>query len=149
MDFFVPHSKKQVSHPFIILKKMAENGALKVFQDHTGHAEKTEITVPKGKVVVIKDYEQVPALAHYKRIVVESAEGTPLGTLEVFPEDKTMMTRTVRIFQGTGQIGLGTGDIGMAIARKLLTINEDTRLSSDASIDAEVIEVINELLGSR
>src|SRR5579862_6294267 len=98
MDFFIPHGKKEVHHPFIILKRSLENGAVKVFQDHTGHAEKSEITLPKGKVIVIKDYEQVPALAHYKRIVVLSSEDFPLGTLEVFPQDKTMMTRTVRIF---------------------------------------------------
>jgi hypothetical protein len=146
MDFFVPHSKKEEHHPFIILKHSSENGALKVFQDHTGHAERTEINLPKGKVVIIKDYEQVPALAHYKRIVVLSAEDTPLGTLEVFPQDKTMMTRAVRIFEGTSQIGVGTGNIGMAIARKMMTLNEDPRLGSDSGIDEEVIEVIKELL---
>ena len=149
MDFFVPHKKKEVHHPFIILKRSLENGALKVFQDHTGHAERTEINLPDGKVVVIKDYEQVPVLAHYKRIVVESTEGTPLGTLEVFPQDKSMMTRAVRIFQGTYQIGVGTGNIGMAIARQLMILSEDPRLGSDSSIDAEVIRVIKELLTSR
>ena len=149
MDFFVHHSKKEENHPFIIQKSSLENGAVKVFQDHTGHAEKTEIDLPKGKVVVIKDYDEVPALAHYKRIVVFSKENTPLGTLEVFPQNKDMMNGPVRIFEGTAQIGVGYGSIGMAIARQLMTFSEDPRFGTGSSIDSEVIEVIKELLNTR
>ncbi|HSX08701.1 MAG TPA: hypothetical protein VLF93_00940 [Candidatus Saccharimonadales bacterium] len=149
MDFFVPHSKKEEHHPFIIQKSSLENGAVKVFQDHTGHAEKTEIILPKGKIVIIKDYEQVPMLAHYKSIEVLSPEDSLLGRLEVFPQDKEMMTHSVRIFQGTGQIGTGSGNIGMAIARKFISLSEDPRLGADSFVDPEVIDAIKEFLSVR
>ncbi len=147
---FGSHSGKLSEHPMVILKKVLNDGDYKVFQDKTGHAERIEIVVPEGKIVIIKDYEQVPTLAHYKKVDVFGKNDESLGSLEIFFEDRTMKNGTLRFFENKSQIGTGHGDIGIAIASQLLTLSLDPRLVSDSSIDPEVIASIKRMLqGSR
>lgn len=130
-------------HTAHILSYASDDGAIKTFKDETGHAERTEVSLPEGKVIIVKDYENVPTLAHYKKVIVTSSNDDPLGEISIFPEDRMGTSRLVRFFDGTSQIGRGTGNVGMAIAHQLLHMADDPR--EGASVDPEIISSIKAL----
>ncbi len=133
-------------HPASILKTVQNNGAFKVYTDVTGHVQRTEVTLPEGRIIVIKDYETMPALSHYRTITVLSPKEVTLGSISIVPEDRKRPNSTSRFFDGNNLIGTGTGDIGVAIAMQLINISIDQRTASLASIDPNVITSIKTFL---
>jgi hypothetical protein len=133
-------------HPATILKKVDNNGALKVYTDISGHVQRTDIAVPGGRVIVIKDYETVPAYSHYKVVTILSPQDITLGTLSISPEDRKRPTSMSRFFDGNEMIGTGTGDIGMAIAHELLGVSADSLQGAHSSVDPNVITAIKAFL---
>src|ERR1700722_4922419 len=118
-----PQGGQSQKHPTSILRNMLHDGDVKVYQDISGHAERIEIFLPKGKVVLVKDYEKVPQLAGYKNMTVYSSQDEPLGSFDIFPANRDRVNGEVRFFSGTSQIGIGEGDVGLAIASQLLNFS--------------------------
>jgi len=133
-------------HPATILKKVENNGALKVYTDISGHVQRTDIAVPEGRVIIIKDYETVPIYSHYRIVTVLSPQDITLGTLSISPEDRKRPNSMSRFFNGSEMIGTGTGDIGMAIAHELLGVSEGSLQGMRSSIDPNVITSIKAFL---
>jgi len=133
-------------HQATILKKMDNNGALKVFTDTSGHVQRTDIAVPGGRVIVIKDYDTVPIYSHDKIVTVLSPQDITLGTLTISLEDRKRPTSMSRFFDGNDMIGTGTGDIGMAIAHELLGVTADSLQGAHSTVDANVITAIKAFL---
>lgn len=133
-------------HPATILKKMDKNGALKVFTDTSGHVQRTDIAVPGGRVIVIKDYDTLPIYSHYKIVTVLSPQDLTLGTLTISPEDRRRPTSMSRFFDGNDMIGTGTGDIGIAIAHELIGVTADSLHGIHSSVDPTVITTIKAFL---
>ncbi len=141
-----PQGGQSQKHPTSILRNMLHDGDVKIYQDISGHAERIEIYLPKGKVVLIKDYEEVPKLASYKNLSVYSAQDEPLGSFDIFPVNRDRVNGEVRFFNGTSQIGMGEGNVGLAIASQLLNFSLPSGSSTSASVDSDVIASIKELL---
>jgi hypothetical protein len=133
-------------HPANILKTVQNNGAFKVYTDASGHVQRTEISLPEGRIIVIKDYETMPAYAHFKIVTVLSPQDITLGTLSIVPEDRKRPNSTSRFFDGNDLIGTGNGDIGIAIASQLITISVDPRQLAHSSVDPNVITSIKTFL---
>jgi|SRR6185437_5734028 len=133
-------------HPATILKTVQNNGAFKVFTDITGYVQRTEVTVPEGKIIILKDYENTPAFAHYKVVTVLSPQELTLGTLTIVPEDRKRPNSASRFFEGNDLIGTGSGDIGIAIASQLISISVDPRQLSRSTVDPNVITSIKAFL---
>jgi hypothetical protein len=133
-------------HKATILKKVLNNGAYKIYADITGHVQRTEISLPEGKVIIIKDYEKVPAFAHYRSLTVLSSQDISLGSLSIVPEDRKLPNSSLRFYDGNTQIGSGSGDIGLAIADKLLGIEADPRRTAMSSVDPDIITSITNFL---
>lgn len=138
--------EEKEGHKATILKKALDNGAYKLYQDVTGYVKRTEISLPEGKVILIKDYDEVPALAHYRTIAVLSPEEITLGSLSIVPEDRKLPNSSMRFYDGNTQIGSGSGDVGEAVANKLLNIVVDPRKISSSSVDPAVIASITSFL---
>jgi hypothetical protein len=139
-------SGESKGHPATILKTVQNNGAFKVYTDVTGHVQRTEIAVPEGRIIIIKDYETMPVLSHYRAVTVLSPQEVTLGALSIVPEDRKRPNSTSRFFDGNNLIGTGTGDIGIAIAMQLISISVDQRLVDRSSIDLNVITSIKAFL---
>ncbi len=137
------------SHPAIILKRTFMDGNIKVFVDSTGGAEKTEILVPEGKVVVYKDFEITPEMSRYKKIDILTIEDELHGTMDLIVRDRTNPRPVYRVFFERGELGSANGDIGMLIAHKLLGGNIDTSAAIGSSIDDEVIDTLKRVLHSK
>ncbi len=132
-----------------ILKHAMYDGAIKVFEDETGGAQRTEIVVPEGKVIVIKDFEKLPTLSQYKRIEVYSPDDEFLDALEIFPEDRMSGSSLLRVFYGRFPIGVGSGDLGMIIASKLTGSVMEPRHVGTSSVDDEVVTAIKKMLARK
>lgn len=150
MDFsFLSGGSKQEElqiHPTPILTKVYSEGVVKVFHDTTGHAERVEIALPQGKVIVVKDFEKLPTLAHYRKVQITSNNDEVRGTLDIIPSSRQLTNSASRFYEGKIPIGTGSGNIGMAIARQMLPLGDDPRNASDSYVDAEVISEIKALL---
>jgi hypothetical protein len=151
MDFAALHRSnsgggfgERAGHETKILKHSYSEGSVKVYVDDTGHAQKTEITIPEGKVVVIKDYEKVPMLAQYRRVEMYSPDDEFIDSLDIFAEDRMSGNSNLRFFSGKYPIGTGMGDIGMIIAHKLTGTSLSLENVGTSSIDPEVITQIKQ-----
>lgn len=134
-------------HPTTILKRTLADGKVMVYVDDKEGAERAEILAPQGTVVIIKDYETIPKLAKYKRIVCYSVDKDVKGTITIIQEGDAGMHPTYKFYDGNQQIGLGRGDIVASIAQKVLGEGVvDPRYAVGASVDDEVIETINRML---
>lgn len=133
-------------HKATILKNSLNNGAYKVYQDPSGHVQRTEIIVPEGKIVIIKDYDKVPVFSHYRSLTVYSSGDVSLGSLGIVPEDRRIPDSMLRFYNGNMQIGSGRGDIGVAIASNLLNLEVDPRKAATSKVDPDVIAAITEFL---
>ena len=138
-----------MKHPATTIKTLLNDGAYKLYTDGSGYAQMAEITLPQGRVLVIKDYEELAAFAHYKSVMVLSPDDNILGSLNVVPEDRKRPHSTSRFFYGNELIGTGTGDIGMIIASQLLNIPLDPRQAPHTTIDPSVITSIKNFLQKR
>lgn len=136
-------------HPAIILKRTMMDGSVRVYEDSTGGAERTDIIVPEGKVVVHKDYELLVTLAQFKKIVVLSKDDEVKGSIDVIARDRTSPKPVYRFFYNRSEIGGGYGDIGMFLAHKLLGGVMDARTGVGTTVDDEVISTIKEILQSK
>lgn len=133
-------------HKATILKNSLNNGAYKVYQDPSGHVQRTEILVPGGKILIIKDYDKIPVFSHYRSLTVLSPDDVTRGTLSIVPEDRRIPNGMLRFYNGNMQIGSGTGDIGAAIAGKLLNFEADPRKLATAKVDDDIIAAITDFL---
>ena len=80
------------------LKNSLNNGAYKVYQDPSGHVQRTEITVPEGKIIIIKDYDKIPMfLLIIEPLTVLSPEEITLGSLSIVPEDRRLPDSIVAV----------------------------------------------------
>jgi len=141
---------KDKEHPTTILKRTMADGKVMVYVDDKGGAERAEILAPQGSIVIIKDYETIPKLAKYKRIVCYSLDKDLKGTITIIQEGDEGMHPTYKFYDGNQQIGLGSGDIVASIAQKILGQDVvDPRYAVGASVDDEVIETINRMLPSK
>lgn len=139
-------SNKESGHPATILTTVQNNGVYKLYTDVSGHVERTEITLPEGRVLIIKDYEKLAALSHYRRVTILSPQDITLGTLSIVPEDRKRPSSTSRFFDGNTLVGTGNGNIGIAIASQLTTISVDPMKLSRSSVDPNVITSIKGFL---
>ena len=138
-----------MKHPATILKNVSNDGAFKLYIEANGHAQRAEITLPEGRVIIIKDYEELPAYAHYKSVMVLSPQDAILGSLNIVPEDRKRPSSMSQFFDGNNTIiGTGSGDIGMAIASQLFNLPSDPRQSSTTFVDSAVISSIKTMLES-
>jgi hypothetical protein len=136
-------------HEANILKRTLLDGQVKLFEDSTGFAERMEIFLPKGKVVIYKDFEAAEALAKYKKIVILSEDGISKGTIELIPRDRKNPNPVYRCFIDRVEIGSGYGDISFYVAHQLLGGSIDPRSGVGTSVDPEVIATIKQIIGSR
>lgn len=133
-------------HKATILKNSLNNGAYKVYQDPSGRVQRTEIIVPEGKIIIIKDYDKIPVFSHYRSLTVLSPDDVTLGTLSIVPEDRRLPDSMLRFFTGNMQIGSGRGDIGAAIASKLINLETDPRKAATSNVDPDIITAITDFL---
>jgi hypothetical protein len=131
-------------HKATILKKIIADGNVKIYTDPQGVVEKTDISIPEGKIVVIKDYEVTARLAKYKKIDVYSNTEQKLDTVDIISENSMMHTYTF-YFHGNA-IGKGSGDLGTALASGFFPDAVDPRLLAGSAVDPEVIKVIKDVL---
>lgn len=131
-------------HKATILKKVMGGGMIKVFTDPIGAAEKIEIELTDGKVVIIKDYEVTPNRAHFKKIDLYSNEDTLLDTIDIVSED--LQIHVFTFYFHKSPIGKGSGDIGLVIAESLIGGSVDPRYIAAAEVDPEVINTIQTVL---
>lgn len=137
-------------HPTTILKRTLADGKVMVYVDDKGGAERAEILAPQGTIVVIKDYETIPKLAKYKRIVCYSLDKDVKGTISIVQEGEIEMHPSFKFYDGNQQIGNGSGDIVASLAQKILGEDVvDPRYAIGASVDDEVIETIKRMLPSK
>lgn len=134
-------------HKPTILKRTMANGKVTVYTDEKEGAERAEILTPTGSVVIIKDYEAVPTLAKFKRIVVYGMDKDVLGTITIIQEGEPGLHPVYKFYDNNQQIGIANGDLVAIIAQKLLGADIiDPRFVTGAEIDDEVIETINRML---
>ena len=136
-------------HPAIILKHTLHDGNIKIFEDAKGIAERTEIIIPEGKVVVYKDYEVSEKLAMYKKIDIFSVEDELRGTIDIMPHDRTSPYPAYRFFYEKAEIGGGKGDIALFIGQNFLGENLDSRSGIGTTVDEEVISTIKRVLQTK
>lgn len=137
------------SHQTIILKRSMLDGNVKIFEDSKGLAERTELTMPTGKVCVYKDYDESGVLAKYKKIDVLSNDGELMGSLSLYPRDRTIAHPVYRVFADRQEIGTAYGDIPLFLAKKLLDASIDPRSGVGTTVDDEVITEIKNLLTNK
>ena len=140
---------RRSSHPTIILKRTYMDGNIKIFVDSTGGAEKTEILVPEGKVVVYKDFEITPVLSKYKKIQILTVDDELHGSMDLIARDRNSPVPVYRVFFERSELGSANGDIGMLIAHKLLGGSMDASAGIGSSIDDEIINTIKRVLHSK
>jgi hypothetical protein len=136
-------------HNATLLRKRLEDGKVKVYTDPKGVAERVEIQVPNGLVVVFKDYGFSRALAHYKMIEILDGDMQPLGKIELEPTNRTVSHTDYRFFYEQSEIGRGSGDIGLFIAQKLVSRAIQPRSGGSTGVDDEIITTINSVLNSK
>lgn len=137
------------SHPAVILKRTLYEGNVKIYEDAKGIAERCEISLPEGKIVVYKDYEVSEKLAKYKRIDILSLEDNLKGTIDIIPRDRTSPRPGYRFFYERSEIGSGSGDIAIYIAQKFLGESLGSRSAIGTEVDEEVISTIKSVLQSK
>ncbi len=131
-------------HKATILKKEMAEGRIKVYRDSRDSVERTEITVPDGKVVITKDYEEVARLSKFKKIDIYSAEDTLLDSLDIITDSS--MIHSYKFYFHNTPVGRGFGDMAMCLVQSLVEGSADPRLLQGSSVDPEVIEVIQKVL---
>jgi len=131
-------------HSATFLKRNVLDGKIRVFEDEKGGAERAEILIPEGKVVIIKDYEEAPQFAKYQRVDCYSLRDELLGTLTIIQDNRFL--KDYRFYDGNMPLGRGNGDIVAAIAQKLLGEEVmDPRYVAGSTIDAVVVETIKHM----
>lgn len=146
-DYGKPNSSRFGSlgdHKATILKKVLAEGRIKIYRDSRDSVERTEISVPDGKVVILKDYEEVARLSKFKKIDIYSSEDTLLDTLDVITDSS--MIHSYKFYFHNSPIGRGNGDIAMCLVQSLVEGSADPRLLAGSSVDPQVIEVIQKVL---
>jgi hypothetical protein len=139
---------KRSHHPAVILKRTFMDGAVKLFVDSTGGAERTEILTSEGKVVVYKDFDVSPAFSQYKKIEIRTFEDELHGSLDLINRERTSPRPVYTVYYERGEIGRASGDIAMTIAHELLGGNIDSR-GFGSSVDGEIITIIKEVLHTK
>ncbi len=142
-------SGQHLAHPAIILKRTLYDGNVKIFEDAKGIAQRTEILVSEGKIVVYKDYEVSEKLAKYKKIDVFSIEDELRGTIDIIARDRTSPNPSYRFFYEGGEIGAGSGDLALFIAQKFLGENIASRSGIGTYLDEEVILTIKKIFQNK
>lgn len=132
-----------------LLRERLEDGKVKIYQDPKAIAERVEIQVPEGLVVIYKDYGFAKTLAHYKRIDILGIDGQLRGSIDMIPQDRTVTHTAYRFFYEGSEIGKGNGDIGLFVAQKLVSRNVAPRSGMGTGIDDEIITTIQHVLASK
>ncbi len=131
-------------HRATILKKVMAEGKIKIYRDSRDSVERTEISVPDGKVVILKDYEEVARLSKFKKIDIYSSEDTLLDTLDIITDSS--MIHSYKFYFHNSPIGRGNGDIAMCLVQTLIEGSADPRLLAGSAIDPQVVEIIQKVL---
>jgi hypothetical protein len=131
-------------HKATILKKVLADGRIKVYRDAVDAVEKTEISLPEGKVIINKDYEKVARLSRFKKIDIYSNEDTLLESIDIETEES--MVHSYRFYLRSSPIGRGFGDIATCIANAFVEGSLDPRYLQGSSVDEEVITTIKSIL---
>lgn len=136
-------------HRAVILKRSFEDGKVKVFEDGRGLAERTEMIVDEGKIMVYKDYDYQGGLSRYKRIDIYNINEELVGSIKLYPKDKLNPHPIYRFFYEQSEIGLGNGDIALFIAQALVARNIQSRSGAGTSLDGEIITTIKQILDTK
>ncbi|HVF68987.1 MAG TPA: hypothetical protein VNA13_00295 [Xanthomonadales bacterium] len=146
-DYRNPNSKRFGSlgdHKATILKKEMADGQIKVYRDSRDSVERTEITVPDGKVIITKDYEEVARLSKFKKIDIYSNEDTHLDSIDIITDSS--MIHSYKFYFHNSAIGRGYGDIALCLMQGFQEGTVDPRLLTGSTVDPEVIETIQKIL---
>jgi hypothetical protein len=88
-------------------------------------------------------------LARYKKIDILSHDGELMGSLSLYPRDRTIAHPVYRVFSSRDEIGSAYGDIPLFLAKKLLDASIDPRSGIGTTVDDEVITEIKNLLTNK
>lgn len=136
-------------HSANLLRMRLEDGKVKVYTDSKGVAERDEIQVPEGLVVVYKDFGFSRSLAHYKKIEILDMDMQLRGTIELTPTNRLVAHTDYSFFYEHSMIGKGKGDIGLLIAQKLVSHAIQPRSGQGSGVDDEIITTIKSILSSK
>lgn len=132
-------------HANLIKLKLADD-RVKVYEDVKKVAERTEMELDEGKVVVYKDYGFSPTLAQYKKIDVLGIDGQVRGSIDMIPNDRTTAHTGYKFIYNGSMIGTGSGDIGLFIAQAIVSRAIQPRTGMGTGVDGEIITTITNIL---
>jgi hypothetical protein len=120
-----------------------EGKAFNEYERRNHGAERMEISIPEGKVCVIKDYDVDPKELRYRGIECFSTSGELLDTINIMQEPLITYTPSVKFYYGNAGLGRGSGNIGMFIAQKLFGEGiMDPRYVTGSQVSEEVITLL-------